>query len=79
MIYVVRHGQTDMNMEKRLQGRNGLPLNEYGIEQAHSIRAKLQDIQFDFAYSSPQSRAIDTAKIITGIHVITDPRLDVFI
>jgi bisphosphoglycerate-dependent phosphoglycerate mutase len=33
MIYVIRHGQTDLNKERKMQGRKGLPLNEYGIEQ----------------------------------------------
>ncbi len=33
MIYVLRHGQTDLNKEGRLQGRRGLPLNHYGIQQ----------------------------------------------
>ncbi len=32
MIYVVRHGQTDLNRERKMQGRMGLPLNKYGIE-----------------------------------------------
>lgn len=37
MIYAVRHGQTDLNKEGRLQGRAGLPLNKYGVEQAESL------------------------------------------
>lgn len=63
MIYVVRHGQTDINKEGRLQGRAGLPLNEHGIEQAKGLRGKLKDIKFDYIFSSPQERAIQTAEI----------------
>ncbi|WP_242225390.1 histidine phosphatase family protein [Bacillus cereus group sp. BfR-BA-01380] len=78
MIYVVRHGQTDLNKEGRLQGRAGLPLNEYGIEQAKRLRDKLENIKFDYVFCSPQERAIQTAEIATGIKVIIDERLDVF-
>lgn len=56
MIYVIRHGQTDMNKEGRLQGRLGLRLNEYGIEQAEYLRDKLKNIKFDYVFSSPQER-----------------------
>ena len=38
MIYVIRHGQTDLNKERRMQGRWGLPLNEIGIEQAERLQ-----------------------------------------
>lgn len=33
-IYTIRHGQTDINKENKIQGRHGLPLNETGIKQA---------------------------------------------
>jgi probable phosphoglycerate mutase len=78
MIYVIRHGQTDLNKEGRLQGRQGLPLNEVGIKQAECLRDNLQNIKFDYVYSSPQERAVQTAEIATGIKVLTDKRLDVF-
>jgi uncharacterized phosphatase len=78
MIYVVRHGQTDLNKERRMQGRNGLPLNENGIDQAEALREKLQKINFDFVFSSPQERAVQTAEIVTGKKAVTDARLDVF-
>ncbi|KYG27160.1 histidine phosphatase family protein [Bacillus gaemokensis] len=78
MIYVIRHGQTDLNKEGRLQGRLGLPLNEYGIEQAERLRDKFKNIKFDYVFSSPQERAIQTAEIATGIKAIIDTRLEVF-
>lgn len=52
MIYVIRHGQTDLNKENRLQGRSGLPLNEIGIKQAEQLRVLLQNIKFDYVFSS---------------------------
>lgn len=78
MIYVVRHGQTDLNKERRMQGRSGLPLNENGLDQAETLREKLQKINFDFVFSSPQERAVQTAEIVTGKKAVTDARLDVF-
>lgn len=78
MIYVIRHGQTDLNKERRMQGRLGLPLNEHGIKQAENLREKIKDIKFDYVFSSPQERAIQTAEIATGLKVTIDARLDVF-
>ncbi|MEI4768450.1 histidine phosphatase family protein [Psychrobacillus sp. FJAT-51614] len=78
MIYVIRHSQTDFNKERKMQGRMGLPLNEYGIEQAQKLRDELQKINFCFVFSSPQERAIQTAEIVTGLKAIIDERLDVF-
>ncbi|MFA9557626.1 histidine phosphatase family protein [Evansella sp. AB-rgal1] len=78
MIYVVRHGQTELNKERRMQGRCGLPLNEYGVAQAEQLRDKLVNITFDYVFSSPQDRAIQTAEIATGKEAIIDARLDVF-
>lgn len=78
MIYVIRHGQTDLNKEGRLQGRLGFPLNEEGIKQAEILRDQLKHIQFDIVFSSPQERAVQTAVIATGKKAITDARLDVF-
>ncbi|MGG3280033.1 histidine phosphatase family protein [Paenibacillus solani] len=78
MIYVVRHGQTDLNKEKRLQGRQGMPLNEEGIKQAEILREELKEVKFDYVFSSPQERAIQTAEIVSGLEAIPDVRLDVF-
>ena len=78
MLYVIRHGQTDLNKEKRLQGKKGLPLNEYGINQAEAVRDELKKIKFDFVFSSPQERAIQTAEIISGMEAVIDERIDVF-
>ncbi|MBD0384877.1 histidine phosphatase family protein [Paenibacillus sedimenti] len=78
MIYVIRHGQTDLNKEGRLQGKQGLPLNDHGTKQAESLRDKIGNIKFDYVFSSPQERAIQTAEIVTGMRAKIDQRLDVF-
>lgn len=78
MIYVIRHGQTDYNKEGRLQGRMGLPLNDYGLKQAELLRNKFENVIFDWIYSSPQERATQTAEIATGLKATIDARIDVF-
>jgi probable phosphoglycerate mutase len=78
VIYVIRHGQTDLNKVGSLQGRIGLPLNEIGIQQANILKKELEDIKFNYAFSSPQERAIQTAVIVSGINVKVDSRIDVF-
>lgn len=77
-IYLVRHGQTDQNKQGRVQGKNGLPLNLEGIKQAEQTKAQLKNIVFENVYSSPSIRAVQTAKIISGIEPILDNRLDVY-
>lgn len=81
IIYITRHGQTEINAGGRAQGRKGASLNEKGIEQAIELRKKFQNEQiiFDYIYSSPQERAIQTAKISTGREdIIIDDRLNVY-
>lgn len=81
-LYIVRHGQTNINAEHRAQGRrNGEPLNEVGIQQANELKKKFEEEQivFDYIYSSPQERAIQTAKISANSDdIIIDERLDVY-
>lgn len=77
-IYVIRHGETNLNKENRLQGRNGEPLNKNGIKQAKELAKKLENIKFDMVISSPQIRAIQTAEIISGIKPKVDDRIEVF-
>ena len=63
-IVLVRHGETDWNLDGRLMGQRDVPLNNKGREQAKILRDKLADMSFDCCYSSPLSRAKETAEII---------------
>lgn len=67
MLYVVRHGQTDWNKRKVMQGQTDIPLNEEGIKQAKLLREKLKDITFDAIFCSPLIRAKQTCEIIAGV------------
>ena len=77
-IYLFRHGETEWNKTRRLQGQSDVPLNEFGRELAVRTAEALKDMHFDRAFSSPLSRAMETAKIIIGerdIPFTTDRRL----
>lgn len=60
-LYIVRHGQTEYNAKKMWIGRTDAPLDETGTQQARKIAAKLVDVEFEAIYTSPMSRAINTA------------------
>ncbi len=75
MIYVVRHGQTDWNLKKIYQGRKDIQLNNMGLEQAKELKSKLKNVQFDYVFSSPLTRALQTARTITNQNIIIDERL----
>lgn len=68
MIYIVRHGQTQLNRKSVLQGRSDHPLNDVGREQAKSVGDAFREagIVFDKVYSSPLGRAVETAELIAG-------------
>ena len=65
-IYLIRHGETDYNKGRRLQGVTDIPLNARGIELAEKTAEGLRGIPFDRIYSSPLIRARRTAEIIRG-------------
>jgi broad specificity phosphatase PhoE len=60
----IRHGQTDYNLESRWMGTTDLPLNAVGIQQAKDVADLLSCHSFDVIFTSPMSRAIQTAEII---------------
>jgi len=68
ILYVVRHGETQFNVEKRYAGQTDVPLNERGIEQAKEIAKKLAEEHFDVIVVSPLQRARATAEQICEYH-----------
>ena len=77
-IYFIRHGETDWNTETRIQGRTDIPLNKNGRYVAELTRDALRDVTFDVAFTSPLSRAKETAEIILqgrGVEIFDDERI----
>ncbi len=63
-VLFIRHGQTDFNRERRLQGALPVPLNDCGRAQARMLAQYLRSVPLDALYASPRSRALETARII---------------
>lgn len=63
-VYLVRHGETDWNRQRRYQGNQDIPLNERGIAQAEMLRSRLDREPFDVIFASPLQRARQTADLL---------------
>ena len=77
-LYLVRHGRTQLSARGAYSGRRDAPLTEEGREQARQVAERLQGTGVDAVYSSPLSRAADTARAIaeaTGAPLLVDERL----
>jgi broad specificity phosphatase PhoE len=67
-IYIVRHGETEWNVLRKMQGHSDIPLNALGEEQAKNLAQELKDIKLDLAFSSDLMRAKRTAEIVALEH-----------
>ncbi|NGN97291.1 histidine phosphatase family protein [Grimontia sp. S25] len=65
-IHIFRHGETEWNIEGRMQGFKDSPLTELGKAQAVAARKKIEHVNFDAVFCSTSSRASDTAKILVN-------------
>lgn len=77
-LMLVRHGETEWNVQRRYQGQSDVPLSEIGNQQAESIAGRLAGQEIDAIYASDLKRAWQTAQVIAaqiGLDVISEPRL----
>lgn len=77
-IYLIRHGETDWNIVKRLQGATDIPLNENGEALAGATCEGMKDVRIDMIFTSPLKRAYRTAELVRGerdIPIIPDDRI----
>jgi uncharacterized phosphatase len=78
LLGLLRHGQTDWNIDLRLQGSTDIPLNDTGRAQALQAASVLNREDWDVIIASPLSRAKDTADIVAkelGMNVVIVPEL----
>ena len=78
ILGLLRHGQTDWNIDLRLQGSTDIPLNATGRNQARLAASVLNREDWDVIIASPLSRAKDTADIVAlelGMNVVVVPEL----
>lgn len=81
-LYIIRHGETNLNITGNLQGHLDVPLNDNGVELAKVTGQGMADIHFDYVISSPSQRAVLTAQMVLSENktskeapLITDKRL----
>lgn len=65
-LYITRHGETEWNIEGRMQGRKNSLLTPKGREQARWLSTRISEIPLDLIISSPSPRTLETAEIIRG-------------
>lgn len=69
-LYVIRHGETEWNKEKRSQGRLDSSLTEKGKKDARSLGDRLDNTEFCQIISSPSGRTLETARLVKGERMI---------
>ena len=77
-VLFIRHGQTNFNTERRLQGAMPVPINDCGVQQAYALAKHLRTLPIDAIYTSPRLRAKGTAQIVADVlklQAIEDERL----
>ena len=76
-LYVVRHGETIWNVERKVQGITDIPLTLKGIKEAEELQTLISTLNIDVVISSPLIRARETAKILVDskLPINTDDRI----
>ena len=77
-VYLLRHGETDWNKIRRVQGSSDIPLNEEGRRVARLTAEGMRDMPIDLVYSSPLKRARETVEILCadrGVEIVYDERI----
>jgi probable phosphoglycerate mutase len=76
LLYLVRHGETDWNLARRIQGSTDIPLNDTGRAQAADTGRLLRRRHWDAVITSPLSRAFETGSIIAAELGLPTPSTD---
>lgn len=65
-VYLMRHGLTDWNLSRRMQGRSDIPLNETGLAQARAAAEGMKELPLDYIAASPLIRTQQTAQTVAS-------------
>jgi probable phosphoglycerate mutase len=79
LIYMIRHGRTDWNDQRRIMGREPVPLNDRGRRMVEAVAERLAPEKIASVYTGTLARAVQTARILAGAwgaSMIEEPRLD---
>lgn len=77
-LYLIRHGESTYNAERRIQGQSDVPLSELGLRQSRAVAEAMAGVAVDAIYASPLQRAYTVARDIAARHdlpIRTDDRL----
>ena len=74
-LLLIRHAQTEWNIQRRFQGHGDSPITEEGQEQLQRLKSRLAGLDFDVVYSSDLRRTLETSKMLSGKQRVEEPRL----
>jgi len=76
VLYITRHGQTEWNLQKKMQGHQNSALTDLGKQQAGWLKERLEGEPLEAIYSSTSARALHTAEIVRGERSLAVQQLD---
>ena len=74
-LLLIRHAQTEWNIQRRFQGHGDSPITEEGQEQLQRLKSRLVGLEFDVVYSSDLRRTMETSQMLSGKQRVEEPRL----
>ena len=74
-LLLIRHAQTEWNIQRRFQGHGDSPITEEGQMQLQRLKSRLAGIEFDVVYSSDLGRTMETSQMLSGKKMVEEPRL----
>ena len=74
-LLLIRHAQTEWNIQRRFQGHGDSPITEEGQEQLQRLKSRLAGLKFDVVYSSDLRRTMETSQMLSGKQRVEEPRL----
>ena len=74
-LLLIRHAQTEWNIQRRFQGHGDSPITEEGQEQLQRLKSRLAGLEFDVVYSSDLRRTMETSQMLSGKQRVEEPRL----